>query len=39
MGEAEGVRGAQLADRLRLQYGPFPILTLKGESASVWASE
>jgi two-component system, sensor histidine kinase len=30
----EGEHGAQLADRLRLQYGPFPVLIITGESAS-----
>jgi CheY-like chemotaxis protein len=30
----DGEHGAQLADRLRLQYGPFPVLIITGESAS-----
>jgi signal transduction histidine kinase len=30
----EGEHGAQLTDRLRLQYGVFPVLIITGESAS-----
>jgi two-component system, sensor histidine kinase len=30
----EGEHGALLADRLRLQYGPFPVLIITGETAS-----
>jgi signal transduction histidine kinase len=30
----EGEHGAQLSDRLRLQYGPFPVLIITGETAS-----
>jgi two-component system, sensor histidine kinase len=30
----EGEHGAQLADRLLLQYGPFPVLIITGETAS-----
>jgi signal transduction histidine kinase len=30
----EGQHGAQLADRLLLQYGPFPVLIITGETAS-----
>ena len=30
----EGEHGAQLADRLRLQYGAFPVLIITGETAS-----
>jgi two-component system, sensor histidine kinase len=30
----EGEHGAQLADRLRLQYGPFPVLIITGETTS-----
>ena len=30
----EGEHGAQLADRLRVQYGAFPVLIITGETAS-----